>query len=493
MLAGSAHELATGRVVARGIEIAAASAKSGDQSARRKPVHSVHSPPIRGRKLAFDAHFKRHGFPDVKLLSRFVISDRALSARILLKGAADLAGKAVTLIITIVAARRLNADPFGILAYAMATGWLLGVATDAGLSMHLARETARQQSLRVGGRQLLFEVIGVRVGLAFLAATIVALAAPVMVPAHWRIQFIVIACAQLAGAVVETIAHYFRGIQRSEIEAAIHATHRLVTLAWALIVLWFWRRLDYLGVALLVPALAAIVASIVIAAAMSSRDAGESEGSVLTPARFLRDVLPLGAGVLLSALYFRIDVYFIQEWHGFQPVGGYNAVFRLVEAMRVLPAAVLAVTFPLLVTASDTQLVRRIGVMLTAVGGALAVVCVLGGSLIVPLIYGDAYSYAAPAFAILALALPLFFLNYALTHQVIGWDGQRGYLLIATLALMANVIANLALVPTQGINGAAIATVLTEVVVTGGCLLFLVQREGSRRRFAPTVQHEGAQ
>ena len=46
------------------------------------------------------------------------------------------------LVITVVAARRLNPDPFAILAYAMATGWLLGVATDAGLSMYLARETA---------------------------------------------------------------------------------------------------------------------------------------------------------------------------------------------------------------------------------------------------------------------------------------------------------------------------------------------------------------
>ena len=59
-----------------------------------------------------------------------------------LKGAADVAGKAVTLVITILAARILNADAFGVMALAMATGWLLGVATDAGLSMHLARETA---------------------------------------------------------------------------------------------------------------------------------------------------------------------------------------------------------------------------------------------------------------------------------------------------------------------------------------------------------------
>jgi len=204
----------------------------------------------------------------------------------------------------------------------------------------------------------------------------------------------------------------------------------------------------------------------------------------LTPARFFNDVFPLGAGVLISALYFRIDVYFIQQWHGFQPVGGYNAAFRLIEALRLLPAAVMAVTFPMLVQATGTDLVKRIGGGLAIAGVALAIVCALGGNIIMPLVYGDSYAYAAPSFSILALALPLFFLNYALTHQVIGWDGQRAYLLIATLALAGNIAANIALVPSQGITGAAIATVLTEVVVTVGCLIFLNLRVEPSRRTA---------
>jgi O-antigen/teichoic acid export membrane protein len=186
--------------------------------------------------------------------------------------------------------------------------------------------------------------------------------------------------------------------------------------------------------------------------------------------------LPLGAGVLLSALYFRIDVYFIEQWQGLEAVGGYNAVFRLVEALRLLPAAVMAVTFPMLVQAADTRLVRRIGASLAVAGVALALVCGLGSSLIVTLVYGAPYLYAAPTFAILSLALPLFFLNYALTHQVIGWDGQRPYLLIAALALVANVAANFALVPSHGMIGAAIATLVTEVVVTAGCLYALAAR-----------------
>ena len=212
----------------------------------------------------------------------------------------------------------------------------------------------------------------------------------------------------------------------------------------------------------------------------------------MTTAAFFRDVFPLGAAVLISALYFRIDVYFIERWHGLEAVGAYNAVFRLVEAMRLIPAAVLAVTFPLLVQAIDTRLVQRIGGALAGAGFAFAPIGVIGSALIVTTVYGEPFLYAAPAFAMLSLSLPLFFLNYALTHQVIGWDGQRAYLLITVLALIANIAANIALVPARGLVGAAIATFLTELVVTFGCIYVLVQRGSSARRFHAKVQAEGS-
>ena len=417
-----------------------------------------------------------------------MVVDRGRRTRIAFKALADVASKAVTLAITVAAARRLNADPFGILAFGMATGWLLAVATDAGLSMYLAREVARD---RTRTHQLVLDVIGLRTGLAFLAATGTALATPYLVPGQWRIQFVVIVLAQLAGGVIETISHYFRGIERSEIESAIQVAQRSVTLVWALIVLWFWRRLDYLGVAMLAPALVAMLVSMAIAINLSSAAAAPVLQAGLTVKKYGRHVLPLGAGVLLSALYFRCDVYFIEHWHGFQPVGGYNAVFRLVEGLRLVPAAVMTVMFPVLVQSTDHDRVKRIGGVLALLGVALALVCGLGASVIVPTIYGDGFAYAAPAFSILALALPLFFLNYALTHQVIGWDGQAAYLLIAAIALAGNIVANVALVPSQGIAGAAIGTVLTEVIVTAGCVFFLANKriEPSSRPLVAHAEH----
>lgn len=429
-------------------------------------------------------------FPNVKLLSHYVTRGRpTLSTRIVLKGVADAGGKAVTLVITAVAARTLVSDAFGVMALAMGTGWLLGVATDAGLSMHLARETSRH---RERARALFSDVMVLRVGLAYSATAVVALSAAQMVPPHWKLQFVLVVMAQITGAVLETVSHFFRGLERSDLESAIHLSQRALTLVLSLMVLWWWPRLDLVGAAMLVPSILALAVAAALAWKLSGA-AGVKPGAEptfpraeyrlpvldarrLTPIGFFTNVLPLGLGALLSALYFRIDIFFIERWHGLEAVGGYNAVFRLVEAARLLPAAVMAVTFPLLVTAPNTSLVRRIGGWLTVAGAALAAVSAAGAHFIVTTVYGVPYGYTAPAFSVLSLALPLFFLNYALTHQVIGWDGQRAYLLIAAAALVANVAANLALVPWHGMVGAAIATVVTEVVVTTGCAYVLWRR-----------------
>lgn len=428
-----------------------------------------------------------------------------MSLQIGLKASVDIAGKAVTLVITVAAARSLVADAFGVLALAMATGWLIGVATDAGLSMFLARETARP---RAGLRKLFNEVMVVRGGLAYLAAACVALGVSWFVPSHWRLQFLLVVLAQLSSAVLETVAHVFRGVERSEIESAVQLAQRGVTAAAALTVLAWQPRLDYLGAAMLAPPLVALAVAMPIASRLLGRqeehvtvpgtvtsetqqvlphrpqplpDDGKNcdvldvtgPGTVtnLTWRRFATAALPLGAGAIVSALYFRCDLYFVEHWHGLEAAGAYNAVFRVVDAARLVPAAVMAVTFPSLCRAADTRELQRIARWLAAAGVLVLAALAPFAPFVVTALYGDPFRHAALTLAVLALAVPLFFLNYALTHQVIAWDGQRAYLGISLAALAGNLVANLMLVPPYGMMGAAVATGLTEIIVTVGCLV----------------------
>ena len=89
--------------------------------------------------------------------------------------------------------------------------------------------------------------------------------------------------------------------------------------------------------------------------------------------------------------------------------------------------------------------------------------------------------------ALSVLSLPLMALNYALTHQLIGWHGHRAYAAICAAALAANLLLNWRLIPAIGMRGAAWSTLWTELVLTLGCLAALRAAKGPRPVAAPAA------
>jgi O-antigen/teichoic acid export membrane protein len=154
-------------------------------------------------------------------------------------------------------------------------------------------------------------------------------------------------------------------------------------------------------------------------------------------------------------------------------VGLYNAVFRLVEALRLFPAAALAVALPSLCRATTMRPLLRVSATLTAFAAVVTAILWAGAGWLVPFLYGEPYAGAVPAFRILLLSFPLMSLNYALTYQLIGWNGHRAYAAICAFALIFNVLLNVRLIPALAIIGAAWSTLLTEVLLTAGCAAVL--------------------
>jgi len=229
---------------------------------------------------------------------------------------------------------------------------------------------------------------------------------------------------------------------------------------------------------MLLPAILTLWAAAVAARRLAARI--ETPGSTFpqeTRAEFLTAVAPIGVGILLSALYFRIDVFLLERWTGSTAVALYNAVFRLVEALRLFPAAAIAVALPRLCRAVDLRPLLRLAAPLTTAASGAAIVLWLMAGWIVTTVYGERYADAVAPFRILLLALPLMTLNYALTHQLIGWHGQRAYALLCAGALAFNVLLNWQFIPSHGMSGAAWSTVWTELFLSAGCLVLLGRME----------------
>lgn len=390
-----------------------------------------------------------------------------------------MAGKAAVFAITVVAARRLSQDAFGIFSLASVIGWLLALATDFGIPLHVARAVARRPDRAPG---ILTVWVKVRLWTAAIAIVLVAVTVPFWpATSGYTLPILLFALVYIISALIDFLHYFYRGIGRSDVESTLTLWSRAITLGAALLALAWTPDLTILALAMLIPVVATFIWSLWLAARLARESAVGAAGTLADPPapftavslwpEFRRDVFPIGAGIVLSALYFRIDLLLVEMWHGTEPVALYNAAFRLVETVRLFPAAILAVTLPSLCRATDTHPLRRVAGAVSIFGLLATPVLWAAAPWGLPFVYGASYTAAVPAFRILILSLPLMSLNFALTHQLIGWDGQRAYAVVCAAALAVNLVLNVFMIPALSIEGAAWATVWTEIVVTAGCAI----------------------
>ena len=308
--------------------------------------------------------------------------------------------------------------------------------------------------------------------------------------AHWMLWwdkggaiFLGLVLVQLLSSVIEFFNHLFRGFGRSDLESWANLLHRLGALLAGGLVLATSSSLALLSFALL--SMAAVISLLTWAWAV--RLIGESKKSdqALRPdpernagslsRKFLAEILPIGLGILASGVYFRLDLLFLEWFRDTSAVGRYTAVFRLVDAARLFPAAVIAVLFPSLCRSRSKSLtaILAVGLGLVAVIGALLLR--FHPQKLILVLYGEAYASAGPGLSILALALPPLFVNLVLTHQLIAWRRPLSYMWACVVVLILTIPLNAMLISWGGAVGAAWAVVGRELflsMICGGLIWF---------------------
>src|SRR5262249_50817799 len=175
------------------------------------------------------------------------------------------------------------------------------------------------------------------------------------------------------------------------------------------------------------------------------------------------DIWPIGAGIVVSGVFFLVDGFLLQDWVGSGAGGLFKALFRLLVSARVFPGAAIAVALPALCRGTDLRPLARAAAPMTLAASAATMVLWAAAGWLIPLLYQARYAAAVPAFRILLLSFPLMTLNMALTHQLVGWDRHHAYAALCAVALAINLALNARLIPALSIDGAAWATLCTEV------------------------------
>ncbi len=352
-------------------------------------------------------------------------------------------------------AHTLSLADFGVYGLALVLGFLLAQVADFGLHLLVTRQLGRSYGAALATKLWLLS------GLLVLT-----IGSVILTSYGWAFGLLII--SSLLYSLAELSFAVLRTRNQLHYEAGLVILYRLALLGGALVV--FFTNAGLSGVALIYFGAGGLVAAVGLRISQV-RPVGTFDPQLL------RKAAPIGVAIMLSLLAFKIDVPLLQIITGNSAeVGLYNAAYQLFEPLLLFPAALLAGFFPVLAKAAYqptlfnfTHQTRKLLAVLAG-GGVIAggdVALVAGW--VVPLLFGTGYDGASLTLGLLAVAVPFLFVNSGLTHALLALDCERIYLYFFGVCLSLNVAANLILIPSWGRNGAAVATIVTEVALTAMC------------------------
>ena len=184
-----------------------------------------------------------------------------------------------------------------------------------------------------------------------------------------------------------------------------------------------------------------------------------------------KEALPLALSSVIWIIYFRIDVVMLSMMMGDTEVGLYSAAYKLSDPLLLIPSALMISLFPIMSASfksSEERLIKtyRLSIKyILIIMLPIAIGTTIIADKVILLIYGSEFSGSATALQILIWALIFISTSSVLANLLVSMNKQRLYTISTGICAITNVILNFFLIPILSYNGAAIATVATNIVL----------------------------
>jgi len=203
--------------------------------------------------------------------------------------------------------------------------------------------------------------------------------------------------------------------------------------------------------------------------------------------KMLKDSWPILLSAVAVVIYMKIDQIMLGQMLGARAVGIYSAATRISELWYFVPMAIVTSASPIIMAnwEQDRDAYVRKMIMLFRVMIGLSILVALPvtffGNDVIRILYGEHYKDAGVILAIHIWAGLFVALNVSQWPAVFSEGLMIATLIRTSLGAITNVLLNLALIPTYGMVGAAVATILSYGVAA---VLANVMFSGGRRILA---------
>jgi len=403
-----------------------------------------------------------------------IAAPRRVVANMFAKGTSFLVEKGAQFVLMVIAGRALGTSGFGRFSFASNLAVILAFVADLGLTTWTTRALSRapEQAVSVLGT-------GLRLRLRASVPVVLALCGVALAVDDRGLAVAVLAlgAAYLARGLCDHARAVFRAHERLGDEGKLNAAIALLATAGGVLGLASGGGLPLLALGVMVGTLAGGAYGFALLGRNYGRWAAPPDRALV--GRMLREAAPFWLAGGFTLIYARADVLLLEPLSSYAEVGAYRAAGQLVEVVKQLPVLLMTATFPQLARAfheskADLARVERV-IAAILVGGGVIVGAVLAVAAdpIVGRLFGADFARAAPALRVLALSVPLTFVNCGVLHFFVARDRGTLNLVFAAAMVVINPLANLLLDRRLGAVGAATATVITEAALLACCVYAL--------------------
>jgi len=385
--------------------------------------------------------------------------------------AANLLSQGCLFFASLYLARVLGPESFGRISFAAAFAAYFVLFTDCGLTLYGIREISCNSE---GVKAVVKSVLCERVILAFLAFCLL-IGIIVFVNKSQEIKLLIMLYGLGTFSSALLIEWVFQGLEKFHIVAF----GRLATgVLYLLLVIIYVQNPSQE----MIPPLAWVGAGGFVAIIVGSiffREYGSpiacriSNGLLtLTKKNF-----PMGLSLIMIQVVYTIDSVMLGFLGNDADVGVYAAIYKIILALILVGAVYFEAVFPLMSRlcmssrSSFCDLQRLNLKLVSAFIAPVFFVSMICGEILIPLMFGKAYLKGLPAYYILIFSVVLIYYNMLFARGLWAYNKQNIFLKIVILQSVLNVIINFILIPKYNMIGAAISTMIAELI---GLILYYI-------------------
>jgi O-antigen/teichoic acid export membrane protein len=359
--------------------------------------------------------------------------------------------------------RYLGPDNFGLFSYALSFAGLFAAISTLGLDSIVVRELVITPEKR---DEILGSVFNLRIWGAILSIILVTITVLIYGEASFTIILILIFSSINLFQCLNVVEYYFQARVESKFNVYVQSASMLIAAILKVILVLTQSPLIYF---VIVHALESIILSVgyVVVYRKNNLSLFKWYFNKQIAKNFIKDAWPLVLSGVVISIYMKIDQVMIKNMLNTTEVGFYAAAVKLSESWYFIPMAICTSLFPAIINAkqvSETVYLNRIQKLydlLAAISIGIALVVTFFSEYIITIIFGIKYLPSASVLTIYIWAGVPVFLGVASSQYLINENLTKLAFYRTFIGMIINVILNIFLIPVYGINGAALATLVS--------------------------------